>query len=216
MLAFRVIDEWAGGVGWIAHPDESMQRASHVIDGEDGMWLVDPVDVPGLDEWLDNRGRVVGVIVSLDRHKRDADAIATRHGVRIHLPEPVDSGANAFTAETTSIEPFSDDTGWQSESLIDRLKWREAVLVSSDERTIRVAEAVGTTRYMRAPGESLGVHPMLRLTPPAELRRFKPDRLLVGHGQGIMADAGGVLSETIAHSRRRTPGAYLNAIRTLF
>jgi hypothetical protein len=89
-----VIDRHEAGVGWIAYPDETMQRASHAVERDGDVWLIDPVDAEGLDDLLAEYGDVAGVIVLLDRHKRDAADIARRHDVPIYLPaalEPVES-----------------------------------------------------------------------------------------------------------------------------
>jgi len=74
----REIDRWDGGIGWIAYPDEGMQRASHALAGDDGgAWVVDPVDVRGVDDLLDSVGDVAGVVVCLDRHKRVSSSVST-------------------------------------------------------------------------------------------------------------------------------------------
>lgn len=216
MTVFRVIDDWDGGVGWIADPDESMERASHAIEGERGLWLVDPVDCEGLDEWLADYGSVAGVIICLDRHKRDADAIAARHEVAIHLQDELAGIQGDFRAPVGSIAAFTEETGWTAEPIISWPGWHEVVLVSPDADTIRVPEAVGTSPHMCAPGERLGIHPLLRLSPPRSLQAFAPERLLVGHGVGIMADASDDLADALANSRRRAPAAYLSSLRTLF
>ena len=217
MASFRIIDEWDGGAGWIAAPDETIERASHVIRGDAGCWLIDPVDADGLDDWLAPFGPVVGVVVGLDRHKRDADDIATRHGVSIHVPEQLFDLADAFSAPVGGLGPFIEDTGWTPHLIVDHRWWTEVALVSPDGKTVRIPEAVGTSPQMVAPGERLGVHPVLRPWPPREtLSALEPDRLLVGHGEGIMDDAATVLADTLAGARRRAPAAYLNSLRILF
>ena len=46
------IDRFDGGVGWIAYPEETMERASHALavhdeEGDaDEVWVIDPVDAP--------------------------------------------------------------------------------------------------------------------------------------------------------------------------
>lgn len=40
----KMIDRGADGVGWMAHPEEDAQRASHAIRGDDGVWVFDPLD----------------------------------------------------------------------------------------------------------------------------------------------------------------------------
>ena len=84
--------------------------------------------------------------------------------------------------------------------------WREAALWWPDRRTLVVADALGTASYFLAPGERLGVHPLLRLIPPRSLGRLEPEHVLCGHGAGVHgADAGDLLREAIRSSRRRIP-----------
>ena len=58
------IDRFDGGVGWIAYPDEAMERASHAVavpneeSETDDVWVFDPVDAPGLDA-LDASGHLI-------------------------------------------------------------------------------------------------------------------------------------------------------------
>ena len=33
--------------------------------------------------------------------------------------------------------------------------------------------------------DRVGVHPLLKLTPPRRLRAYEPEHLLVGHGEGV-------------------------------
>src|SRR6056297_397306 len=98
----KEIDRFEGedtaGVGWIAFPEEGMQRASHALAVDGEVWLVDPVDAEGLDDLAAEFGDVAGVVVLLDRHKRDAAAIASRHDVAVHLPEFMSGIADEFDA----------------------------------------------------------------------------------------------------------------------
>ena len=55
---------------------------------------------------------------------------------------------------------------------------------------------------------------MMRLTPPSKLRRLSPERLLVGHGHGIMHDANTALADAISGSRGRTPGLYAKNLKS--
>lgn len=207
---WREIDAWNGGTGWIAYPEESMQRASHVLDGPEGQWLVDPVDSDGLDGWLADRGDVRGVVVLLNRHTRDAAAIARRHDVAVHVPHFVDVEVSA------PVEPVRrelPDSEYGVHELVNNRFWQEAILYGEDSGTLVVPEAVGTTSYVRTPGERIGVHPMLRLTPPRKLRRLSPERVLVGHGPGVFDDAERAVADALAGSRRRTPKLYVQNVR---
>ena len=66
---------------------------------------------------------------------------------------------------------------------------------------------------MRAPGEAIGVHPLLRLTPPRRLRGVAPEHIVCGHGDGVHTDAAAALADALRTSRRRLPLALLGAVR---
>lgn len=203
------VDEFDGGVGWIAYPGEKMRRASHALEGDGGLWVVDPVDAEGVDELLSERGDVAGVAVLLDRHRRDAAAVASRHGVSVHVPEWMSGVAGEIDAP---VERFGDRVGgFDAERLIDNPFWQEAVLY--DGETLVVPEALGTAEFFTVRGRELGVHPVLRAVPPRSLVEFAPDRLLVGHGEGCFEDVPERIREAIDEARRTMPSLYLKTLR---
>lgn len=215
--ALAEIDRFDGGAGWIAHPEETMERASHALATPEGLWLVDPVDAPGLDAFLETVGdetdgpaEVAGVAVCLDRHERDAAAIATRHDVAVHVPTWMD-GVSDLEAPIERFDGELGASGYESFVVRDSSipPWREVGLYHPETGTLVVPESVGTAEYFRADGERLGVHPMLRLTPPREaLGGVRPERLLVGHGAGVFTDASSALSSALADSRRSALSLY--------
>lgn len=206
-----VVDRFEGGVGWIAYPEETMQRASHAVESEGGLWILDPVDAEGLDDVLSEYAAPEGVAVLLDRHKRDAAAVANRHDVAVYVPEWMDGVAGDIDAPTRRFG--AELAGFQVGRLIDNPLWQEATLF--DGETLVVPEALGTVEYFRAPTEELGVHPMLRVLPPTDLRSYDPDRLLVGHGEGILEDVGSTVRRAIDDSRGRAASLYLKNVRGL-
>lgn len=211
--AWQEIDEWEGGTGWIAYPDEDMQRASHVLDGEDGLYLIDPVSFEGIEEFLADRGEVAGVVLLLDRHKRDAAELANRFRVPVHVPEFM---ADVERELDAPVETFGDElpgTGYDVHTLMDNSFWKEAVLWDEDTATLLVPEAVGTASFFLAGGERLGVSPVLRMTPPKRLRGFDPERILVGHGPGVHEEAAAALDDAISGARRRSPQAFANVVK---
>ncbi|WP_123533835.1 hypothetical protein [Halosimplex salinum] len=211
--SWREIDQWDGGTGWIAYPEEAMQRASHALVEGDDVWLVDPVDVSGLDDMLADHGSVRGVVTLLDRHKRDAAAIARRHDVSVFVPEWMDDVRSDLNAPVEYVRRGLPDTGYDLHKLVDNPFWKEGFLYDEDARTLVVAEALGTTPYFLTSEERLGVHPALRLKPPKTLGRFAPERVLVGHGAGVFDDAPGALADALDGSRRRTPRLYAKTAR---
>jgi hypothetical protein len=213
----REIDRWDGGLGWIAYPDERMQRASHALDTDDGVWVVDPVDAPGVDDLLAELGEVTGVALCLDRHKRDAAAVARRHDVPVAIPEWMDGVASKLDAPVERFGHELGDSGYRVRRVRDASlpPWQEAALYGPDD-TLLVAEAVGTASFFRAGDEALGVHPMLRPIPPRdELGDLSPERILVGHGEGIFDDATAALRDALGGARRRIPAAYAKMVREM-
>jgi hypothetical protein len=196
MPAHRFCDEFGGGFGWIL--DEDVPRTSHALAVEGSVWLVDPVDVPGLDERMAALGEPRGVIQLLDRHNRDCAALARRLGVPYHrLPFAGVPGA-----------PF------ELVRVVRLPAWRELALWWPAERTLVAADVFGTLPYFREPGARLGIHPFLRLTPPRRLAGLDPLRVLCGHGEGVHGE--GVADElrgVLARSRRGLPATLVHGWR---
>lgn len=212
----REIDRWDGGVGWIAYPDEQMQRASHAFVADGGVWVVDPVDAEGLDDLLAEFGDVAGVVVMLDRHKRDAAAIANRHDVSVYVPDWMAGVASKLDAPVERFGRELADTGYRAITVRDSSvpPWQEVGLYDDESGTLIVPESVGAGDYFLAPGERLGVHPMLRLFPPERaLGTLSPERILVGHGAGVMEDATTALRDALDGARRKSPALYGKTLR---
>ncbi|QLG48939.1 hypothetical protein [Natrinema halophilum] len=213
---FREIDRFEGGVGWIAHPDETMQRASHALAVDGDVWVIDPVDADGIDDLFDEFGDVAGVVVALDRHKRDAAAVADRHDVPVYLPEFFEGVTEDVDAAVARFDDELSDTGIRSLTVVDNRFWQEVALYNPADGTLVVPETVGTVDYFLAGDETLGVHPALRLKPPRRpLRGVAPERVLVGHGAGVMDDAARALENALARSRRGAPRLYASTAREM-
>lgn len=183
-MAVTFCDEASWGFGWIAADPPWMQRTSHALLAGDGVWLVDPVDFPGLDDRVRALGRPAGVIQLLDRHGRDCAPVSARLGVPIWITPAAVPGSPFEVIEVKRAR-----------------RWRESALWWPQQRVLVVADAVGTVRYFRAPGKALGVHPLLRLTPPRILCGYEPEHVLVGHGPGIHEDAAIALHVAIRRAR---------------
>ena len=217
---WQEIDRFDGGTGWIAYPDETMQRASHALvanddSGETDVWLVDPVDVPDLDSLLADLGTVRGVVLLLDRHRRDGAAIANRHDVSVWLPQFFDGVAEDLDAPVERFRHDLADSGFTVHEVVDSRFWQEAFLHDRDRGILVVPEAVGTSDYFLAGDERLGVHPVLRLKPPSGLSRLDPEHVLVGHGDGVHEDATAALEDAIRGSQSRTPALVVKNVREM-
>lgn len=205
---FNEIDEFDGGTGWIAHPDETMQRAGHALVDDGDVWLVDPVDAEGLDERLADLGTVVGVVVLYNYHRRDASAIATRHDVPVSLPAEMTAlSDDDVAAPAERFEGELGETGYYLRTVTRTRFWQEWALF--DGETLVVAESVGAAEYFLAPGERLGVTLVRRPFPPkSSFGDLEPDRILCGHGEGVFTDATGELQRALQAARRTAPRMY--------
>lgn len=184
-----------GSIAWIADPDERMQRASTAIAVDGGCLVCDPVDAPELDAALAPLGPVLGICRLLDRHGRDAEALATRLGApRV---EPDELGA---------IAAFADI---EAHALYRARRWREWALWVPGRRLLVVPEAIGTVSFFLARrGDRLGMHPIARLRPPrVALAPFDPETIAVGHGGPVIGEAGIELARVLARARVDLPRA---------
>lgn len=189
-MELRFVDELEFGLGWIAPEPAHVLRASHALADEGRVWLVDPVDGEGIEERIRVLGEPAGVLQLVDRHGRDCAAFAARYGVPLH------------------VTPFDGVPGspFEVRRVVRLPLWKEVALWWPERRVLVVGDALGTLRYFRAGGEELGVHPLLRLTPPRTLAGLEPEHVLCGHGRGVHGpEAAAALREALATSRRRIP-----------
>ncbi|MDQ5821998.1 MAG: hypothetical protein M3540_11210 [Actinomycetota bacterium] len=187
MIRFCDGQDW--GFGW--RERERTRRTSHALLAGGRVWIVDPIDGEGVDERIRALGEPGGVIQLLDRHERDCAAFAERFGVAHH------------------VLPLGRVDGVPFEFLLVRKGrfWKETALWWEEQRVLCVADALGTLPYFCAPGEQLGVHPLLRPIPPRKrLGGVSPRHVLCGHGEGVHGDqAEAAFSEALSTARRRLP-----------
>jgi hypothetical protein len=189
MGGVRFVDEIGFAFGWIAPEPRFMQRTSHAVVSNGRVWVIDPVADESALVRARRLGEPAGVLQLLDRHGRDCRAVAEQLGVpHYEVPRQPPPG-----------------TAFEVVPLSRRRWWHEIALWYPERRTLVCADAVGTAQYYRAPGERLAVSPLLRMTPPQRLLALEPEHVLVGHGEGIHADATGALREAVRLARRRTP-----------
>lgn len=188
------------GVSWLADTDERMERASHAVGTPDGYWVIDPVDVDGLDGELSSLGEPLGVIQLLDRHARDCAAVAGRLEVP-HHEVPFDG------VEGSPFEPIT---------VVRNRMWNEVALWWAERRALIVAEAVGSTSYFKAGDEAIGTHPVMRFKPPADtFSPYQPSHLLTGHGTGMHgAGTAEALHASLDGARRGLPRAIVSLFRS--
>lgn len=189
---FRFCDDLsAQGFGWIV--DEAMTRTSHALAADGKVWLVDPIDWPEAIERARALGEPAGVVQLLDRHNRDCAALAESLGVPLHLAPDELAGS-----------PF------ECIPVMRWRRWQERALWWPGPRVLVVADALGTNPFYTGRKAAVGVHVLLRLKPPRQLGRHRPEHVLTGHGEGLHGStAAEELERALAESRRRLPGLLL-------
>jgi hypothetical protein len=199
-MAVRFCDELEFALGWYQEGD-ALRRTSHALADGGGVWLVDPVDVSEAETRWRELGEPRGVIQLLGHHNRDGEALAERLGVPYHrVPRGAVAGA---PFELLPVPVFPG--------------WREVALWWPERRTAAVGDALGTVGYFLAPGERLGVHPIVRARPPRALRGLPAEHVLCGHGQGVHGPGTAAeLERAVRDARRRLPAAWLAAVRHWF
>lgn len=165
-----------------------MRRSAHALREGGRVWLVDPFDDTVALSAAAELGTPAGVIQLLDRHNRQCASVAQRLEVPyLRLPAAL------------------PDTPFEVVPVVTQRWWREVALWWEAERALVVAEAVGTAPIFSL-GRRLGVHPLLRLTPPRQaLERHSPERLLVGHGEPLSSGATPALQDALAAARSDLP-----------
>ncbi len=180
------VHEHAAGLTWTE--GNAMARSWHALRADGRVWLVDPVDAPGVVEAASALGELAGVLQLLDRHERDGAALAERLGAPLHRL-PTELPGSPFT-------PFA---------VVDKPKWREVGLWWAAERVLVVPEAVGTGPAFAVGDGPVGVHPMLRAFGAGQLRSYEPSLLLVGHGPPVVTEAAPGLATALDRSRGDLP-----------
>jgi hypothetical protein len=184
--SFRFCDESEDAFGWVA--EEAMTRTSHALAGDGRLWLVDALDWPEAIERALGLGEPAGVVQLLDRHERDCAALAKRLDVQ-HLVAP-----DAVPGSPFEVVP-----------VMRRKRWQERALWWPAARTLVTADALGTNRFYTGGRGAVGIHVLLRPKPPRQLGGYDAERLLVGHGEGVLTGAAAAVDEALRRSRRDLP-----------
>lgn len=217
---FHEVDRFDRGVGWMVHPEETMQRTSHALQTDEGVYLVDPLDCEGLDDELASLGNVAGVVVLCGFHTRDAGPIARRHEVPVYVPDWITRVPDRLPNDVDRRDlapgerlPGSD---YELREVVTSRISSEGVLWHPDDRTLVVGDILQATEWQLSGDERIAVITAWRLLPPREaLGQFSPERILTGHGEGIFENADDALQTALDEARRNAPGVYLRNLPTL-
>jgi len=205
----RVVCEFDGGLTWVAHPDEGGLRASHALQGADGLWLFDPLDAPNLDDLLAGLGPVAGVAVCSSWHARNAGRVATRHGVAVHAPAWMRRVESRVDAPVRRYTLSPGDSDFETIPCRPFPLWDEVFVHDEDSGTLVVPDSMATTELALLGNERLGLQWFRRPQPPEQLRGLEPTRILVGHGTPVTEDAPAALETALDGARRQFPRALL-------
>ncbi|MDX5989797.1 hypothetical protein SIM67_16305 [Haloferax mediterranei ATCC 33500] len=202
-------------MSWLAHPHEEGERASHAIKADDGVWIIDPVDGPGVDELLESLGAVAGVAVLCSYHARDAGTIADRHGVAVHVPQWMDRVDERVDAPIKRYEATFGESGFRVHRVEPLSMWQEAIAYREADGTLIIPDLLGSGPGYTVGDERLGVVLSHRLFPPWDiLGGLEPQRILLGHGEGVFEDASEALNDALTGARRRFPKALITQFST--
>ena len=186
-MPVKTYDEYEFGFSWVM--DEPIERTSHALVADGRVWLIDPVDVPEAIDRAAGMGEPAAVLQLLDRHNRDCAAVAERLGV-LHVKVPDVVPGSPFEAIPAVRLPL----------------WQETALWWPEERTLVVAEVVGSAPPYTGGGARVGLHIFLRPLPPERIRGHLPAHLLMGHGGGLHGEtAATALEEAFEHARSDLP-----------
>lgn len=218
--SFHEVDRFDGGVGWMIHPDETMERTSHALQTDAGVYLVDPLDCEGLDDELASLGDPAGVVVLCGFHTRDAGPIARRHDVPVYVPDWVTRVPERLPADVEQRELAPGDhlpgSEYELREVVRSRLSSEGVLWHPEHRTLVVGDILQAAEWQLAGDERIAVITAWRLLPPHEaLGPLSPQRILTGHGEGIFEDADEALQTALDESRRNAPAVYLLHLPTL-
>jgi hypothetical protein len=205
----RIVDRWARGVGWFTHPRERGRRTSHAVDCEDGVWLIDPLDAPGVEATVADLGDVAGVVVLSAYHARDAGTVADRYDVPVTVPAWLSRVPDRIEAPVRRIEgTFADFELRRARPLS---LWRECVAYRPADGTLYVPDYLSPLPAFTVGDERLGLPALSRLSPPRRtFGDLAPERLLFGHGAGVFDDAAAALADALDGAPRRFPRALVS------
>jgi hypothetical protein len=178
------------------------------VSTDEGVWVPDPLDAPGVDDLLAELGEVAGVAVLSDYHARDAARFARRCDVPVTVPGWL--GRVPDRLDCRVDRAGGELAGFALRPLRPLYAWREVAGYREADGTLYVPDYLSSHDAFTVGPERLGLPTLGRLFPPRD--RFadcEPERVLVGHGTGIFEDADAALARAFEGARRRFPRALL-------
>jgi hypothetical protein len=205
------------GFGWIAHPEEVMQRSSTALVDGGRVWLIDPLRATGLDEAIRALGTVAGVIVTFVGHDRDAAWLANLYGVPVYLPTHLQRLSLDCRVERVAARIPDSPLQLVPCSGHGVLSWiRDTAVWWPAQRTMVIGDTLGSAPYFVRAGETIAVHPVRRLQPPTDLLTLRPERVYPGHGRSVTTGAGDAVESAVRTARTQLWPAWRHTFRTIW
>jgi len=199
--------EWSAGISWLV-TGETGRRASHAIVCENGVWLFDPFDVPGVSDFITDLGEVAGVAVLSNYHARDSGKFAERYGVPVSVPLWMNRVEERVDASVVRYDGELGGTGFSVRRAGPIPGWREGVAYRERDGTLYVPDVLGSAPVFTVGDERVGVYLLARVFPPRHVfADIQPGRILFGHGAPIENGAADTLADALSSARRRFPRA---------
>jgi hypothetical protein len=167
-----------------------MRQSSTALAVDGKVWLFDPLRMEGLEREIGALGEAAGIVSTIGWHDRDVDWFASLYGVPVYMARWLRN--KLFNARAERVDGTVPGTPFR---LIDTSMrgalsfWSESAVWWPEEALLVTGDCLGTASYFHLPEERLGVHPVVRLSPPRVLATLQPRRIFCGHGEST-GDAG--------------------------
>jgi glyoxylase-like metal-dependent hydrolase (beta-lactamase superfamily II) len=202
-----------GGFGWLARPDELIQRSSTAFADGGRVWLIDPLRAGGLDAALQPLGTVAGVIITFPGHDRDVAWLANYYGVPVYYPRHLPRIKLEARIEVVEGRVPGSPLQLVPSSGRGLLSWfHDTAVWWPERRAMAIGDTLVAVSSYLLPGERLAVHPIRRLSPPTELLVLQPERVYPGHGPSVTEGATEAVAYAVRTSRSKMWASLCHAV----
>lgn len=123
------------------------------------------------------------------------------------VADELDVATETYTAPAGELVEIGESDIWVR-TIDPATAWRELLVYRPTDGTLRIADMLLNIPIMKVGDERIGCHFFHRFAPPREaFADIDPERLLLGHGEGIFDDAAASLEYTLSNARRNVPRA---------
>jgi hypothetical protein len=182
-----------------------------VVEGR--VWLIDPLRSEGIEKEIAALGKPAGLISTVGWHDRDVDWFAALYGVPVFVGRHVRNVL--FRTPVQRVDRLVPGTPFEliNTSMRGLMGWwTECAVWWPEEGVLVTGDCVGCAPYFVREGERLGVHPIVRLSPPVRLKAIRPRRVFVGHGESVHDGAAEALERAVRTARSDMWAAWRHAV----